>query len=69
MRVLFDTSALVAAIVEGHPQHDRAFPWLDKARKGALTYFVASHSLAELYAVLSTYPVSLRAINRLQLFE
>ena len=56
MRVLFDTSVLVAAMIESHPLHDRAYPWLDRARKGALTYLVAAHSLAELYAVLSTYP-------------
>ena len=56
MRVLFDTSVLVAAMVEAHPQHDRAHAWLDRARRGTLTYLVAAHSLAEVYAVLSTYP-------------
>jgi predicted nucleic acid-binding protein len=56
MRVFFDTSVLVAAIVEGHKEHDRAFPWLDRARTGGLTYLVAAHSLAELYAMLSSYP-------------
>lgn len=60
MRVFFDTSVLVAAIIEGHPQHVRAFPWLDKARKGRLTFLVAAHSLAELYAVLSSYPTAPR---------
>lgn len=56
MKVLFDTSALVAAMVEGHPLHERSLAWLEKARRGALEYVVAAHSLAELYAVLSSYP-------------
>lgn len=56
MKVLFDTSVLVAAIVEGHPHHERAYRWLDRARGGGLTYLVAAHSVAELYAVLSSYP-------------
>jgi predicted nucleic acid-binding protein len=56
VKVLFDTSTLVAAMVEGHPLHERSLPWLEKARRGALGYLVATHSLAELYAVLSSYP-------------
>ena len=56
MKVLFDTSVLVAAMVEGHPEHDRALAWLERARRGALEFLVAAHSLAELYAVLSAYP-------------
>ena len=32
MKILFDTSVLVAALVESHPMHTRAFPWLKKAR-------------------------------------
>jgi predicted nucleic acid-binding protein len=56
VKVLFDTSTLVAAMVEGHPLHERSLPWLEKARRGTLAYLVAAHSLAELYAVLSSYP-------------
>jgi predicted nucleic acid-binding protein len=56
VKVLFDTSTLLAAMVEGHPLHERSLPWLEKARRGALEYLVAAHSLAELYAVLSSYP-------------
>ncbi len=43
-------------MVEGHPEHDRALAWLERARRGALEFLVAAHSLAELYAVLSAYP-------------
>lgn len=56
MRALFDTSVLVAAMIEGHPEHDRALAWLERARRGTLEFFVAAHSVAELYAVLSAYP-------------
>ena len=59
MKVLFDTSVLVPALVSSHPQHGRAFTWLKKA-KHEIEMVVCSHSLAELYAVLSTLPVSPR---------
>ncbi len=58
MRNLFDTSVLIAAIVEPHPMHPRAFPWLKRARSKEFEMFVASHTLAELYAVLTTLPIS-----------
>ena len=28
MKVLLDTSVLIAAMVESHPMHERALPWL-----------------------------------------
>ena len=60
VRVLFDTSVLVAAIVEAHPAHERALPWLAQARSGTIEPFVAAHSTAETFAVLSTMPLSPR---------
>lgn len=57
MRVLADTSVLVAALVESHPEHARAFPWLRRALHEEVELLVSAHSLAELYAVLSTLPV------------
>jgi predicted nucleic acid-binding protein len=60
MKVLLDTSVLVAAIVEAHPAHERALPWLARARSGRIGYLVAAHSVAEVYAVLSTLPLSPR---------
>jgi predicted nucleic acid-binding protein len=56
VKALFDTSVLVAAMVEAHPRHAEAFTWLQRGHAGKLEYFVCAHSLAELYAVLSTYP-------------
>jgi predicted nucleic acid-binding protein len=56
LRVLFDTSVLVAAMIEGHADHDRCLPWLERGHRGGFEFLVAAHSVAELYAVLSTYP-------------
>jgi predicted nucleic acid-binding protein len=60
VRVLADTSVLVAAMVEAHPDHDRAFPWLRDAKTGRHDLYVATHSLAEAYAVLTALPVQPR---------
>jgi predicted nucleic acid-binding protein len=60
MKTLFDTSVIIAALVESHPMHGRAFPWLKKAKERKFELIVASHTLAELYAVLSTLPLKPR---------
>ena len=60
MRILLDTSVLVAAIVEAHPAHEQALPWLQRTRDGSDSGLVAAHSLAELYAVLTTLPIQPR---------
>jgi len=60
MKILFDTSVLVAALVESHPAHKRAFPWLKKATAKEFDMIVAAHTIAELYAVLSTFPIKPR---------
>lgn len=60
MKVLTDTSVLIAAMVESHPDHERAFSWLRQAKQGRIDLFVSTHTLAELYAVLTTLPVQPR---------
>lgn len=60
MRVLFDTSVLVAALVQPHPLHERALFWLKKVLAKEFELIISSHTLAELYAVLTTLPVSPR---------
>ena len=60
MKVFADTSVLVAAMVKAHPHHARAFPWLSKARQHSIELVVATHTLAELYAVLTSLPVQPR---------
>jgi predicted nucleic acid-binding protein len=51
VKVLFDTSVLVAALVEAHPMHARALPWLQRAKAGEIAMVVVSHSVAELTLV------------------
>jgi predicted nucleic acid-binding protein len=59
-KVLVDTSVLIAAMVESHPAHQRALPWLQRAREGQFEISIATHTLAELYAVLTRLPLSPR---------
>jgi predicted nucleic acid-binding protein len=60
VKILFDTSALVAAMVAPHPSHERSLPWLARARAGEFDWCVCTHTLVELCAVLTTLPVSPR---------
>jgi predicted nucleic acid-binding protein len=55
MRTLFDTSAPVAMLIQIHPAHDRVMSWLRCAEID--TRLIAAHSLAELYSILTTYPI------------
>jgi predicted nucleic acid-binding protein len=57
MNILFDTSVLVAAMVEAHPMHERALPWLQRVQAGLDVGIIATHTIAELYAVLTKLPV------------
>ncbi|MGQ9491211.1 MAG: PIN domain-containing protein [Anaerolineae bacterium] len=57
MRIFFDTSILIAAVVEGHPAHALAFPWLQRVKAKADAGIVAAHSLAEMYAILTRLPM------------
>ncbi len=57
MRIFFDTSLLIAAVVEGHPAHTLALPWLQRVKAGTDVGIVAAHSLAEMYAILTRLPV------------
>jgi predicted nucleic acid-binding protein len=60
MTALLDTSVLVAALVEAHPRHGRAFVWLQRARRGEVNGIIAAHSIAETFAVLTSLPLSPR---------
>jgi predicted nucleic acid-binding protein len=57
LKVFFDTSVLVAASIEPHPVHERSLVWLKRAKAEELEMLVASHTIAELYGVLTTLPV------------
>ncbi|MDO8722802.1 MAG: hypothetical protein Q7J31_11375 [Syntrophales bacterium] len=38
MKVLLDTSVLVAAMVEAHPAHETSLPWLSEFSRKALAF-------------------------------
>jgi len=57
VKILFDTSLLIAAVIEGHPAHALAFPWLQRVKDRVDSGVVAAHTLAEMYAILTRLPV------------
>jgi predicted nucleic acid-binding protein len=68
----FDTSVLVAAVLEEHEHHQRSFLALSKANRSSA--FCAAHNLAEVYATLTRYPGKQRlsaeqALLSLSVFE
>ena len=56
MRILFDSSTIIAAIVEPHPKHVQALSWLTRAKNKEFDLVVAAHSLLEIYSVLTKAP-------------
>lgn len=44
-------------MVEAHPAHEQSWAWLKRVTGGPDKGLVAAHSLAELYAILTTLPV------------
>jgi len=65
--VLFDTSVLVAGLVERRESHARAVAWLRRAQAGEIRAAVSTHTLAQLYAVLTRLPLTPRIAPRMAL--
>jgi len=57
MRLLFDTSTVIAALLKPHEAHHLAHPWLDQVLAGMHTGVLSAHSLAELYSTLTRMPL------------
>jgi predicted nucleic acid-binding protein len=60
VKVLYDTSALFAALVPTHPQHAACFTHLQTVQSGENQAYLSTHSVAELYSVMTRYPVQPR---------
>lgn len=60
MRLFFDTSTLIASFHEQNARHTACFEKLRSVSTGKNLGFVASHSLAEIYSVLTRLPSGLR---------
>lgn len=56
MKYLFDTSVLVAAMMTGHNSHQVCLPLLQKAQAKQIDGLISTHTLAELYSVLTRIP-------------
>lgn len=56
MKIQFDTSVLIAAMLPDHACHSRSLLWLSRAKQNTIKFAVSAHSLVELYAVLTRLP-------------
>ncbi len=62
MKVLYDTSVLIAALLVRHVNHTIALPSLERARLGEVQGDLSTHSLAELYSVMTRLPKPLSVL-------
>ncbi|MCK5719969.1 MAG: PIN domain-containing protein [Thiomargarita sp.] len=62
-KILFDTSTLVAASIISHPKHSLVLPYLQEVKKGINKGVVSTHSLAEIYNILTIFPANPRRIS------
>ena len=60
MDIFFDTTVLVAASVQSHPHYTQARSALLRVTAGQDKGFMALHSIAELFAVLTRLPIQPR---------
>jgi predicted nucleic acid-binding protein len=69
MKVCFDTSVVVPALVQTHPSHTRALVWVEAASGKKMEGMIAWHGLAETWSVLTRLPlvpaVTARAAEKL----
>lgn len=56
MKILFDSSVLIAAFVESHPKHKPALSFLLKAKNKEFELLISSHTILEIYSVLTSAP-------------
>ncbi len=64
MKVAFDTSVLVAALLEAHPHHKRAQLWLEAVAEKTIEGIFSRHALAETWSVLTRLPLKPRLSGR-----
>lgn len=62
MKVCFDTSTLVAALLQQHPLHAAAFVRLQEVKNGNWTGHLTTHALAEFFATLTALPLKPRLL-------
>jgi predicted nucleic acid-binding protein len=60
VKVLFDTSVMIAALLPKHQSHSACFTQLQAAQSGQIQGCLSTHSLAELYSVMTRMPIQPR---------
>lgn len=56
MKVLFDTSVLIAGLLKHHQFHADSAIWLSEARARMIEMVISAHTLAEVYSTLTRLP-------------
>lgn len=56
LKILFDSSVLIAAFVESHLKHKSALSFLMKAKSKEFQLLISSHTILEIYSVLTSAP-------------
>jgi predicted nucleic acid-binding protein len=56
VKVLFDTSVVIAALLPKHPNHSPCFVQLQAAELRQVQGYLSTHSLAEVYSVMTRMP-------------
>lgn len=56
LKVLFDTSVIIAALLPKHPNHISCFAQLQSAELNQTQGYLSTHSLAEVYSVMTRMP-------------
>ena len=51
---------IVAAFINLHPEHERSLPWLQKVANKEIQGLMSSHTLIEVYSVITKLPLSPR---------
>jgi len=71
VKILADTSVLVAALAASHVHHARARPWLKAAEEKRFDLGLSVHALAETYSVLTRipYPAKFSAVKAKKALE
>jgi predicted nucleic acid-binding protein len=53
VKVIFDSSVLIASFVPEHPKHQVCLRWLERVQAEEISSVIATHTLAECYSVLT----------------
>lgn len=56
VKILFDTSVLVASILVKHPQHFSGWSWLEQVKTAKIEGFIVTHTLMEINKILTLNP-------------